>query len=277
MNFTPVIPFGGFVGWKFLQRTLQNQKTAFEAVPALKRDEDYFREKIGGITTAEALVSDRRLLGVALGAFGLDNDINNRFFIQKVLEGGASKERSLANRLANKQYLALATAFGFGDFATPSTQTSDFADKILSNYKTRQFEIAVGEQNGDMRLALNAERELGALAGRNISENAKWFTVMGNTALRQVFEKALGLPASFASLDIDKQLITLRDRAGRAFGNDDIAQFGEPAQIERLVRQFLVRSEVSAVNTSSTQGGVALQLLQSSRQASSANILSLLR
>ena len=40
----------------------------------LKRDTEYFQEKISSITSAEELVSDRRLLTVALGAFGLQDD-----------------------------------------------------------------------------------------------------------------------------------------------------------------------------------------------------------
>ncbi|MDZ4093327.1 MAG: DUF1217 domain-containing protein, partial [Paracoccaceae bacterium] len=262
---------------RFLQRTLPSQRAAFEAAPASRRDEAYFREKIGSIKTAEALVSDRRLLGVALGAFGLDGDINNRFFIRKVLEGGALTPGSLPNRLADKQYLALSSAFGFGDFPTPNTQLSDFADKILSNYKSRQFEIAVGDQNGDLRLALNAERELGALSTRKISENAKWFTVIGNTPLRQVFEKALGLPSSFAAIDIDKQLTILRARTEQTFGSADISQFSEPEQLERLVQKFLLRSETSAGGLFSTRGAGALQLLQSKAQSSATGFLSLRR
>lgn len=50
--------------------------------PKIRNDEAYFRAKIGSVKTAEQLVSDRRLLKVALGAFGLEADINNRFHPQ---------------------------------------------------------------------------------------------------------------------------------------------------------------------------------------------------
>ena len=151
MSFAPVVPFGGVAGWTFLKRTLPSQRAAFEAAPANQRDEAYFREKIGKITTAEALVSDRRLLKVALGAFGLEADINNRYFIRKVLEEGTLNADALANKLANKQYEKLSAAFGFA-LGAASTQISGFADKILAQYDARQFETAVGAQNDDMRL-----------------------------------------------------------------------------------------------------------------------------
>jgi hypothetical protein len=266
MSFSPILPFGGYSGWAFLKRTMPAQKQAFEAAPTTARDEDYFRAKIGQVKTADDLVSDRRLLKIALGAYGLDSDINNRFFIKKVLEDGTLTPSALSNRLADKQYLAFSSAFGFGDYAVPRTQLSDFADKTLAAYRTRQFESAVGEQNGDMRLALNAERELATLAARQIGGDTKWFNIMGSVPLRQVFEKALGLPASFASLDLDQQLTTLKEKTEKTFGGSDVSQFSDPAKLDALVRKFLIRSEAQASFAAAAPGAVALSLLQGMRR-----------
>ena len=264
MTFTPALPLPGYAGWTFLKRTLPAQTQALQASPEIRRDEAYFREKIGSINTAEDLVKDRRLLKVALGAYGLDADINNRFFIRKVLEGGTLKEGSLANRLADKQYLKLADAFGFGDFSTPRNKLSDFADKTLALYRTRQFEGAVGQQNGDYRLALNAERELGALAAKSSSNDTKWFTVLGNIPLRKVFETALRLPASIGAIDIDRQLAVFKSRADSQFGSSELSQFKDPAKLDTLVRSFLLVSEQSANSSAVQPAARALQILQAS-------------
>lgn len=247
MSFTPAIPLSGYAGWAFLKRTVTTQQASFNAAPQNKRDEDYFREKIGSIKTAEALVNDRRLLKVALGAFGLDNDINNKFFIQKVLQDGTLKTNALSSKLADKQYEKLSAAFGFGDFSVPNTALSDFPDKIINSYRTRQFEAAVGDQNNDLRLAMNIERELPAIAGKaSSSENAKWYTIMGNTALRSVFQTALGLPSNTATLDIDQQLGIFKSRAKSQFGNESVSQFTNPATLDTLIKKFLIRSEVNS-------------------------------
>ena len=265
MTFSPVLPIGGYAGYAFLKRTLPAQTKAFEQQAVIKRDEAYFRAKIGKIDTAEQLVNDPRLLRVALGAFGLQNDVGNKFFIRKVLEEGTLTTKALANRLSDKQYAKLANAFGFGNgSAAPRTKLSDFADKILTAYKAQQFAVAVGVQSDEMRLALNAERELPELAKSGASETAKWFTVLGNAPLRRVFEKAFGLPTSFGAIDIDKQVETLKDRTKAAFGNDGLNQFTDPGKLEKLVRQFLIRSEVDSANASLSGGQIALTLLQSS-------------
>lgn len=273
MTFSPVLPLSGFAGWGVLKRTLDTQKTAFNADKAMKRDMDYFREKIGSISTAQELVSDRRLLSVALGAFGLGGDIGNKYFIRKVLEDGTLTASALANRLADKQYFAFSSAFGFGDYSIPSTKLSDFADRILNAYQDRSFETAIGDQNGDFRLALNAEREVAKLAKSSASEAVKWYTVLGTPALRSVFQTALGLPSSFASIDLDQQVSVIQAKTEKAFGSTSVSQFVDPTLLASLTKTFLIRSEVSNLGLSGTSKNInALNMLQTSQAAFRASL-----
>lgn len=263
MSFTPVIPLSGYSGWTFLQRTFDSQKQAFTSSPENTRDETYFRQNIGKVETAEQLVSDRRLLKVALGAFGLGDDINNRFFIQKVLQDGTAESSALANKLADKAYARLSAAFGFGEGAAPSTQGEGFADTILAAYNDRQFEIAVGAQDETLRLAMNARRELSALAGTASSDDTKWFNIMGSPPLREVFETVLGLPSSFAALDLDQQLNILRNKTDALLGDGEIGQFSDPEALDALIRRYLLRAQAESGSYSLlTPGAGALRLLQ---------------
>lgn len=262
MSFQPVLPLSGFTGWNFLKRTADRQQAAQQAEPAQQRDEAYFRQKIGKVGTAAELVADRRLLRVALTAFGLEADLPNKAFIQKVLEGGTLKEGTLANKLADKQYQKLSAAFGFGDFSVPRTKVSTFPDEILAQFRSRSFEASVGEQNNSYRLALNAERELPALASRKTSETAKWYAVLGNAPLREVVQTALGLPKSFAAIDLDQQVSVLKTKVAQTFGSDTVSQFSDPAKMEALVRRYVQRSEAQDRGSGSSPAAIALQLLR---------------
>ncbi len=262
MSFQPVLPMSGFTGWSFLKRTMARQQVAQKAAPAQQRDEAYFREKIGKVKTAEQLVSDKRLLRIALTAFGLEGDLNSTAFVRKVLEGGTLKVGSLANKLADKQYQKLSSAFGFGDYSVPRTKISTFPDEILSRFRARSFETAVGDQNNTYRLALNAEREVAAVAAGSSSENAKWYTILGNQPMREVFQTALGLPKSFASIDIDQQLSVLKTRADATFGAGTVSQFKDPAKMEALVRRYILRAEMQDQGSGSSHSAIALQLLR---------------
>lgn len=262
MSFQPVIPFSGAAGWAFLQRSKDAQQTAFESSPVIQRDVEYFKENIGDVATAEQLVSDRRLLSVALGAYGLSDDINNTYFIRKVLEDGTLDTDALANKLSDKRYLEMAKDFGFGDYNIPRTQISDFGDTTVEAYKERQFEVAIGDQDQDMRLAMSLERDLGSIIDKSTSDAGKWYSVMGNPPLRQVFETALGLPSSFGTIDIDKQLEVFQSKSESYFGSSTVDQFADPDRMEELTRLFLARSQIAQGTAALSSNAIALTLLQ---------------
>lgn len=262
MSYQPVIPFGGMAGWKFLQRTQEAQKQAFNAAPDTQRDLAYFKENISKINSAKELVDDYQLLKVTLGAYGLDEDIKNTYYIHKVLDDGTLDPSDLANKLSDKRYYEMARDFGFGDYTTPRNKVSDFADKIVSAYQERQFEIAIGEQSEELRLAMALDRDLKSVLKKSTSDDGKWYSIMGNPPLRKIFETALGLPKSIGALDLDLQLKSFREKATAYFGDGRVDQFSNPEKMNELNRLFLVRSEISNGSGGMSSGSIALTLLQ---------------
>lgn len=262
MSFQPLVPLGGYAGWRFLSASLDAQLARQAEAPAQARDRDYFKSRIGQITDAADLVSDFRLLRTALGAFGLENDLPNRAFIRTILADDVTNDRALVNRLADKRYLAFAQAFGFGGPLPPKTIQPGFADRILARSDRQEFERAVGAQNSDMRLALTAQRELTDIANRGFNDTTGWLTVLGNPPLRKVFETALGLPASIGTLELDQQLRSFQRGTERLLGSSEFAQFTDTDQIEGLIRAFTLRSELVAGPSPLTPGYGALLLLR---------------
>ena len=125
---------------------------------------------------------------MALGAFGLESEIDKKAFIRKILEDGTTDPASLANRLTDKSWHKLTEAFGFGDPGGARTGEASFAAKLVEAYKTRAFEAAVGDADNDMRLAMNFRREIAELAK---GEGGSWFSVLGSKPLRQVDREGL--------------------------------------------------------------------------------------
>lgn len=261
MTFQPVLPVRGFAGWAFLNRTLAPQKEAFDKSAVINREVEYFKEKIRGIRSADELVADRTLLKVALGAFGLEADFSNKYFIKKVLEGGTTNENALANKLSDKRYFDIAAAFKFDDLSVSNLNDISFAEDITQKYKDLQFEVAIGDQDESMRLALGVKRELETISRSGSTENTKWLNILGNPPLRQVFEKAFGLPDSFAALDLDQQLRTMKEKANSYFGTSDTSQFKDVEKQEALIRLFMLRSQMLETSSLTSKGAVALNLL----------------
>lgn len=260
MSFQPVVVGTGLVGWRFLQATFDAQRKAFDQDGARTGSLEYFASRIGSVTTAAQLVDDRRLLGVALTAFGLQDDLNNRYFVQRVLEDGTIRDDALANRLADDRYVQFSSAFGFGDFSTPRTQLSHFPEEIAERFSALAFEQAVGNRDQNMRLALNLQRALPELTDTSGTVDTWWFRLMGNPPLRQVFETALSLPKSVGKLDIDQQLQIFKSRADARFGTSDLSALVDSEMLETVTETFLLQSQLQEVQSTMSGSGALLML-----------------
>lgn len=274
MSFQPHIPLTGIAGWRFLERTQTTQQAAFEKGPALAREIAYFKENIGEVKSAADLIADRRLLKVALGAFGLSDEIDKKAFIRKVLESNTADPTTFAMRLTAPGFRKLAAAFGFGDVGGANTGKAGFADAIAAAYKTRAFEAAVGESNNDMRLAMNFRREIAELAQGETG--GSWYAVIGSSPLRQVIEKAYGLPKEFGKVDVDRQRDILRDKTSAMFGTANLSAFADPANVEKIITRFLARAQLEAGAAAVSASSAALTLLQNANASGSAGLRNLL-
>ncbi len=398
MAITPMIPGTGLVGWQVLQSTLDTQRSAFNASTEIARDTEYFAENIGSITSGEELVEDRRLLSVALSAFGLSDQVDSKYLIKRVLEEGADDNTDLANKLSDGRYVALANAFDFSekvdypfqkegfskdivsaydsklrsdleallaeqeyiddplaaaaleeqtlsilestkayfeeniasvesldDFLADSDllkvalgafgaedrinspallrqalqdggrgpgalanvlgdkglaemsrafgfdtqpktvlQGANFAENIIDNHQWQLFEEAVSNVDPSIGTALSFQRAAPSLAALSSSDTTKWFNVLGDRMMREVFETALGLPSGFSQIDLDKQLEMLTEKAESRFGITEFADLEDPGVLNKVIHSYLLQSQVSqTAGTGSNQ--IALTLLSSIR------------
>jgi len=137
----------------------------------------------------------------------------------------------------------------------------DFAERIVESYFDRRFEVAVGESDPSLRLALNARRELTRLAGAQGADEAGWFAVLGDLPLREVVEGALSLPTEFSQIDVDQQNEEVASRMNSRFGVESLADLQDAEVLDEVIRTFLVRE--SALNGASTfsPASTALTLL----------------
>lgn len=276
MSYVPAIPLGGVAGWRFLERTAARQQATFEKTATVAREIAYFEERIGAVTSAADLVADRRLLTVALTAFGLDGEIDKKAFVRKVLDEGTTADDALAVRLSDPAWKRFSAAFGFGDTAGGRTGETGFAARIVAAYKTRAFEVAVGRADDNLRLAMNFKREIAALASDGAT-GASWYKVLGSKPLREVFETAYGLPSGFVNIDIDRQRDILAEKTGALFGADTLAAFAEPAAVEKMIARFLARAQIEAgTAATTTSAAAALTLLQGMSGGGASGLFNLL-
>lgn len=132
-GFTPFIVGGGVVGFEQLRNDQDQQIERLKQSPEAARDIAYFKENISSVRSAQELVADRRLLEVALTAYGLESEIDKTAFVQRVLDEGLS-EGSLANRLNDPRWSAFVGAFRFGD-ANAAYEVSAFQAAVELSFR----------------------------------------------------------------------------------------------------------------------------------------------
>jgi hypothetical protein len=260
---TVSLPTSGLAGWRFLQRTEAIQQELVSNSPRVTRELEHFDANIAKATTAEALVEDPVLLRVALTAFGLEDQMANKAFLLKVLEEGTEQDDAFANKLADTRFQKFAKAFGYGNIAGPPVKISTFQEGIKEDYLRQSYQIAVGEQDNDLRLALNFVSSIKEIAEESDSDNTGWLDVMGQISLRTVVEKAFGLPSETVALDLDRQSEIFEQKASAILGQADASVFQDPEKVDEVVRRFLLRAQIDAGPIGYSPAATALSILQS--------------
>lgn len=259
MVFNPAIPLGGIGGWRFLERTYDRQLESFAQSPQIQNDREYMLEKLSKPVAVEDFLDDRRLLRVTMTAFGLNGEEWKRGFIDKVLTEVGDPESTFLQRLNNPAYTRFAEAFTpqDGQIAINAEARMQIAD----NYEAEAFEIAVGEVDNSMRLALNFQAEIPEITSGDASEDAILFRMLGSVPVRTVLESALNLPSDVRQLPIERQAEIFKERLQANFGINDVSELADPENITTVVERFHAVSALSSGPSASSPGSTALLLL----------------
>lgn len=220
------------------------------------------RDRDGPTETPTDFFSTPKLMLAAFNLFDLPQGVGQTDFVRRYLESDAESPTSLRNVFPDPRYEVFAKQFNFQPEQTERTYPDGFVEEITQNYLDRQFEIAIGNVDSTMRVALAFERDLGDSADRGTSNNSRWFSIMSSPVLREVFETSFQLPSSFGTLDIDQQLKEFKDRATRVFGTDEVTDFLAPDKIDEIRERYLSQSSFQGGNSTGISS-VALSILQS--------------
>jgi hypothetical protein len=202
-----------------VSQNLSRYQTMTAAEPAVKTATAYYQANIGSVKSISDLVGNYRLLSYALNAYGLGDQINAKGLITKVLQGGVSNPKALANTLPDSRWKAFAAAFNFVDSsATPPSSTSA-VKTTTSDYVEQQLESEQGGQDVGVQLALYFQRvaptvtsEYGILADPNLLEVAATIMGLSPAAASAVQPKTLSEPMPIADLQDPAKLKQLTER-----------------------------------------------------------------
>jgi Protein of unknown function (DUF1217) len=201
-------------------QNLSRYQAMTAAEPAVKTATAYYEANIGSVSSVQDLVGNYRLLSYALNAYGLGDQINNKGLITKVLEGGVSNSKSLANTLPDSRWKAFAAAFNFVDSGATSPSSSSAVTTTTSDYVEQQLESDQGGQDVGVQLALYFQR----VAPTVTSE----YGILADPNLLQVASTILGLAPGTSSTLQSQTLSELMP----------ISDLQDPAKLKQLTERF---------------------------------------
>ena len=227
------------------------------AEPAVKTATAYYQANIGKVTSIQDFVGNYRLLSYALDAYGLGNQINAKALITKVLEGGVTNPKSLANTLTDSRWKAFATAFNFVGEGASSVSSASAVKTTTADYVEQQLESDQGAQDVGVQLALYFQRVAPTIASE--------YGILADPNLLEVAQTIFGLSASTSATNIDAQAKALSKLM-------PISDLQDPKKLQQLTERFTAMYDltygpgsgattsltVSSDNTSSTQSGAAV-------------------
>jgi hypothetical protein len=239
-----------------VSQNLSRYQAITVAEPAVKTATAYYEANIGSVKSVSDLVGNYRLLSYALNAYGLGDQINAKGLITKVLEGGVSNPKSLANTLPNAQWKAFAAAFNFVDSgATPPSSTST-VKTTTSDYVEQQLESDQGGQDVGVQLALYFQRVAPTVTNE--------YGILADPNLLQVAATIMGLSPSAAA---DLQPQTLSELM-------PISDLQDPAKLNQLTERFTAMYDYTYGPSSGATSGLTVDSGNSSPgQSGAATVL----
>ena len=213
-----------FSSYRLIAGDLPRSLASTAQRPQVARETEYYLARIGEVKSIDDFLGDSRLFGYAMKAFGLGEMTYAKAFIRKALAEGIDDPQSFANRLSDPRYRDLVSTFNFARYGAATTSFERVKQGTVDNYVRQTLEEDAGSRNEGARLALYFQRKAPGLKSA--------YGILADRALLTVVQTALGLPASSASADIDRQAEMISRRL-------DLADLKDPTKLQRFIDRFL--------------------------------------
>ncbi len=193
------------------------------AEPAVKTATAYYQANIGKVTSIQDFVGNYRLLSYALDAYGLGNQIGATALVTKVLEGGVSNPKSLANTLSDLSWRAFAAAYDFAGQGAASVSSASAVKTTTADYVEQQLESDQGAEDVGVQLALYFQRVAPTISNE--------YGVLADPNLLEVAQTIFGLSPSTSATNIDAQANALSQLM-------PISDLQDPEKLQQLTERF---------------------------------------
>lgn len=221
--------------YKLIARDMTTSLARTAKEPQVALESAYYMKKIGDVKSIDDFLKDTRLFKFAMSAFGLEDMAYAKGFVRKILTDGVADPKSLANRLTDSRFKALATTFNFERDGAATTSSVATRQGVVDRYVQQNMEVSAGADNEGVRLALYFARTAPTVKTA--------YGLLGDEALWKVVKTVLGFPTEMASADISKQAAAVNKRL-------DISTLSDPVKLAKFIGRFTAMWDAQSVQSS---------------------------
>ena len=102
-----------FISYRFYTADFSKSVQRTLADPMVAREQEYYKQNIGKVTSIDDFLKDQRLYAYAMKAHGLEDMTYAKAFMRKVLESDLTDQNSFVRKMVDPRYQAFARAFNF--------------------------------------------------------------------------------------------------------------------------------------------------------------------
>lgn len=226
------------------------------AQPVTSREAAYYLKNIEEVKSIDQFMENDRIYAFAMKAFGLGDMIYAKALIRKALTEGIDSKDAFANKLSDPRYKDFVATFNFERYGEATTIFTSTRQGVVDKYVRQALEEEAGASNEGVRLALYFERKAAAVGSV--------YGLLGDRALLQVVQTALGIPAAAGRANIDAQAKMITERL-------DIKDLKDPAKLKDFLTRFVTLWE--AGNPSSPAASPAVLIGQPVEMGISTSLL----
>jgi len=243
--------------YKMISGNLTRSLESTSKQPQIAREAEYYLSKIGKVKTIDDFLADRRAFSFAMRAYGLDDMIDAKAFMRKVLTEGVDDPQAFANKLADGRYREFASAFNFKRYGEATTVFERTRQGTVDRFVRLSLESQVGATSEGARLALYFQRKA--------PEITSVYKILADRNLITVVQTALGLDPSTSLMPLERQAELIESKL-------DIKSLSDPKELQKFMTRFgtmydlnngVGMNPIPQLLGATPSAGISMNLLQS--------------
>ena len=203
--------------------------------PETKSAINHFLAVVAKAPDLKTLLADPVARDVFLSANGLGDQSAYTALATKALMSDTTKTNSLASKLSDTRWLAIAKTYDFANKGLANLKTSSVLKTITKGYADIKWRESLEQNTPGISAALDFRSRASTI--KSVDQ------ILGDTNLRKVVTTALGIPLQIAFQPIEAQEKAISSRI-------DISKFKDANFVEQFARRFLIANQTS--NSSGT-------------------------